>query len=65
MSSDFLHLFLVTERVRTHLPVLVRWGGTEVSAGGLDYDNASSRLELKGPLKAVLTARAARKESGR
>ena len=65
MSSDFLHLFLVTERVRTHLPVLVRWGGTEVSAGGLDYDNASARLELKGPLKAVLTPRVPRKETRR
>ena len=63
MSSDFLHLFLVTERVRTHLPVLVRWGGTEVNAGGLEYDNAAARLELKGPIKAVLTPRVVKSET--
>jgi lipopolysaccharide export system protein LptC len=60
MTSEFLHAFLVTERVRTHLPVQVSVGASRVSAGGLDYDHAARRLELKGPLKAVLPARATR-----
>jgi lipopolysaccharide export system protein LptC len=58
MRGEFLHAFLVTERVRTHLPVLVRSGATELRAAGLDYDHASRRLELKGPLRAELAPRA-------
>jgi lipopolysaccharide export system protein LptC len=59
MRSEFLHAFLVTERVRSHLPVLVRVGANEWRAGGLDYDHAARRLELTGPMRAVLAPRAA------
>jgi lipopolysaccharide export system protein LptC len=58
MQSEFLHAFLVTERVRSHLPVLVRLGANEWRAGGLDYDHAARKLELAGPLRAVLASRA-------
>jgi lipopolysaccharide export system protein LptC len=61
MKSEFLHAFLVTERVRTHRPVTVRYGSTEVNAAGLEYDNALRRLELKGPMKAVLAPREGRR----
>jgi lipopolysaccharide export system protein LptC len=54
MRSEFLHAFLLAERVQTHLPVLVRRGDTEMQAAGLDYDNGARRLELEGPLRAVL-----------
>lgn len=54
IRSEFLHLFLLTERVRTHLPVQVRWAGTEATAAGLDYDHGARRLELAGPMRAVL-----------
>jgi lipopolysaccharide export system protein LptC len=54
MKSEYLHAFLVTERVRTHVPVTLRTGRTEMHAAGLDYDNASQRLDLKGPMTAVL-----------
>jgi len=60
MRGEFLHAFLVTERVRSHLPVLVSQGGTVLQASAMDYDNAARRLELKGPIRAVLAARAAR-----
>ena len=33
--SEFLHAFLVTERVRSNRPVLVRLGGSEMTAGGV------------------------------
>ncbi|MBI5718296.1 MAG: LPS export ABC transporter periplasmic protein LptC [Burkholderiales bacterium] len=59
IRSEFLHAFLVTERVRTHLPVLARFGGTEMTAGGIDYDNAARRLEFRGPVRAVFIPRAA------
>lgn len=54
MRSEFLHAFFVTERVRSHLPVQVQMGATELRAAGLDYDHPGRRLELKGPLRAVM-----------
>jgi lipopolysaccharide export system protein LptC len=60
MRGEFLHAFLVTEQVRSHLPVLVRHGGSELRAAGLEYDHAARRLALKGPLRAQLPPRAAR-----
>lgn len=53
MQGEFLHAFLVSERVRSHLPVRVRQGDGELRAGGLDYDHATGRLELQGPIRAV------------
>ena len=58
IHSEFLHLFLATERVQTPRPVRVRSGGTEFKAAGLDYDHATQRLELKGPMRAVLAPKA-------
>lgn len=58
IRSEFLHAFLVTERVRTHLPVLARFGGTEMTAGGIDYDNATRKLDFMGPVHAVFSPRA-------
>ena len=60
MRSEFLHAFLVTERVRSHLPVWVRLGTNEWRAGGLDYDHAARKLDLAGPMRAELAPRAAR-----
>ncbi len=54
IRSDFLHLFLVTEQVRTHKPVRVTLGNTELQAGGLEYDHPAQKLELKGPIRATL-----------
>ncbi len=58
MRSEFLHAFLVTEQVRSHLPVQVNLGGNELRAAGLDYDHGLRRLELLGPMRAELTPRA-------
>jgi lipopolysaccharide export system protein LptC len=54
MRSEFLHAFFVTERVRSHLPVQVQMGSTELHASGLDYDHGARRLELQGPLRATM-----------
>ena len=59
VRGEFLHAFLLTERLRSHLPVLVRFGATELTAGGLEYDNATRRLDFKGPVRAVLAPRGA------
>lgn len=54
MRGEFLHAFFVTEQIRSHLPVVVTVGSTEMKAQGLDYDHASRRLEMKGPLRSVV-----------
>lgn len=58
MQGEFLHGFVLLEQVKSHLPVLVRVGSTELQGAGLDYDHAAQRLELKGPLRARLAPRA-------
>lgn len=58
MRSEFLHAFLVTEQVRSHLPVQVQMGSSQLSAAGLDYDHGARRLDLVGPMRAELTPRA-------
>lgn len=56
VQGEFLHAFLRFERIRSHLPVRVRQGGTEARAGGLDYDHLQQTLQLKGPVRATLAA---------
>ena len=59
MRGEFLHAFIDAERVRSHLPVQVRQGGTELRAAAFDYDKGANRLQLKGPLRATLPPRVA------
>lgn len=62
--GEFLHCFQNTERVRSHLPVVVTQGTTEIRADAMAYDNLSGVLDLTGHVRAVLlppTATPARK----
>lgn len=54
--SEFLHYFQFTERVRSHLPVVVTQGGTEIRADSMAYDNLARVLDLKGRVHSVLTS---------
>lgn len=54
VKSEFLHAFLVAEKLRSHLPVQVTLGAAELWSAGLDYDHGARRLELQGPVRAVL-----------
>jgi len=60
VRSEFLHAFLVSQRLSTHLPVWVQRGATELRAAGLDYDHGAQRLDLKGPMRAVFPPAGAR-----
>ena len=51
--SEFLHVFVNTERVRSHLPVRVRQGTTEVQAAAMEYDNLGRVIDLKGRMRGV------------
>jgi lipopolysaccharide export system protein LptC len=57
VSSEFLHIFTAQERLRTHLPVLVKRAGAELRAGALYYDHSLGRLELIGQQHAVFAPR--------
>ena len=59
--GEFLHCFQNTERVRSHLPVVVTQGATEIRADGMSYDNLSRVVEFKGRVRAVLSPSASRK----
>lgn len=49
--SEFLHVFVNTERVRSHLPVRVKQGTTEVQASAMEYDNLGRVIDLKGRMR--------------
>lgn len=53
-ASEFLHAFVDTERVKTHLPVTVRQAGSEMRAQGMEYDNLSRRVSLSGRVQALM-----------
>ena len=52
--GEFLHAFLHTERVRSHLPVSVFREGSEMHAKGMEYDHLEGLLQLQGPIRAKL-----------
>lgn len=52
-EGEFLHIFLKTERLQSHLPVYVRQGGNVVQAQGLDYDNLARTVRLQGRVQAT------------
>lgn len=60
MKGEFLHAFLDTERVRSHLPVWVKRGATEVRADAFEYDHPSQALQFKGRVRATIAPRAPR-----
>ncbi len=59
MRGEFLHFFVVQERVSSNQTVQVQRGGTDVTAAGMDYDHPTQKLELQGPLRAALSPREA------
>jgi len=50
--GEFLHASLDTEKVRSHLPVVVTRGGTEVHGQTLAYDNLARVAHLTGRVTA-------------
>jgi lipopolysaccharide export system protein LptC len=51
-ESEFLHAFLNTERLRSHLPVRLRQGRSELRVGAIDYDNLTRSAKLGAPVRA-------------
>ncbi|MDB5820291.1 MAG: hypothetical protein JWQ11_3931 [Rhizobacter sp.] len=57
--GEFLDAFLTTERVRSHLPVIVTRGRDELRAAGMEYDNLAQDLRLHGRTNVRLSPSAA------
>lgn len=53
-KGEFLHTFVNEERLKSHLPIVIRRGSSEFSADTLDYDNLARVINLQGRVKAVL-----------
>jgi len=58
--SEFLQAFLDTERVRSHLPVTVVQGGTEMRADSMEYSHLDREIRFGGRLRAVFSPRGTR-----
>jgi len=57
IDGEFLHVFVRTERVRSHLPVRLRQGDDEIRAGGIDVDNLAQRMQLSPPVRGTFSPR--------
>lgn len=54
IKGEFLHAFVNEERLKSHLPVTIRRGTSEISADSLDYDNLSRIANMRGRVKAII-----------
>ncbi len=57
--GEFLHAFLRTEQVKSHLPVTLKRGNDVFTADNLLYDNLGRVVTLQGRVKGTLSPRAA------
>lgn len=52
--GEILQYFRTTERVQSHLPVVVVQGDTEIRADAMLYDNLTRTIDFKGKVRATL-----------
>lgn len=52
-KSEFLHAFLRTEQVRSHLPVTITRGTVQLQGNAMNYDNLDRLAQFKGSVKAT------------
>jgi len=58
--GDFLHVFVDTERVKSHKPVELMRGDTRFTADSLEFDNLDQVLQLRGRVQGTLVPEPAR-----
>lgn len=56
--GEFLHVFLNEDRVKSHLPVVLKRGSDVFSGDSFAYDNLDQVADLKGRVKGQLVPRA-------
>ena len=52
-KSEFLHAYLQTEQVKSHLPVTITRGTVRIQGASMNYDNLSRVALFKGSVKAT------------
>lgn len=52
--GEFLHVFVNTEKVRSHLPVTLTRGSDQFTADRLDYDNLDRLMQMQGRVRGTL-----------
>lgn len=57
VRSEFLHVFVNTERVTTNKPVELRRGADRFTGDGMEFDNVSRVLALNGHVRGLLAPR--------
>lgn len=57
VRGEFLHIFVQTERVRSHKPVVLRRGDNEFTADSMDYDNLERVIEMQGRVRGIIAPR--------
>lgn len=62
--GEFLHAFLKTEQVRSHLPATVTRGGTVIRADAFSYDNLDRTVSMTGRVRASFAAPGAKAGPG-
>ncbi len=62
--GEFLHAFLKTEQVRSHLPASVTRGATVIRADAFSYDNLERTVLLTGRVRASFAAPAVKAGAG-
>jgi lipopolysaccharide export system protein LptC len=62
--GEFLHAFLKTEQLRSHLPVTVARGSSVIRADSFDYDHLKRTVTMKGHVRATFTSPPAIRPAG-
>ena len=57
MRGESLQAYMLLDRLLAPRPVLVEYAGSNLRADGLVYDHARGKLDLTGPVKALLPPR--------
>lgn len=63
--GEFLHAFVNTERVRSHLPVTLTRGNDQFTADSMDYDNLEGVANLRGRVRGQIAPASPGPASGR
>jgi lipopolysaccharide export system protein LptC len=57
-SGEFLHAYVNEDRVKSHLPVVLKRGADQFSGDTFTYNNVTGIVELKGRVKGLLVSKA-------
>jgi lipopolysaccharide export system protein LptC len=52
--SEFLHAFLTTERLKSHMPVELQRGSDRFTADSMEFDNTLQLLQMNGRVRGTL-----------